>query len=183
MQLLDRLLKDIVTESENFEIESFMPLLGERIYVSNPFSRQFLVGWIATLDSVPDIELLQHLPIFFDGLFHMLADPTKEIRTQTFSVLQEFLQEIRDAESIAYAPIVHVLVQHSASQDKFSRLSAISWLDTFVSHGREQILPFCAQVTSQPLVCLLCAQWGMWVGARRRIVAFLSVNLPSAMGA
>eukprot|EP00966_Prymnesium_polylepis_P089740 2077976-Prymnesium_polylepis.1 len=29
-----------------------MPLLGERIYVSNPFSRQFLVGWIATLDSV-----------------------------------------------------------------------------------------------------------------------------------
>lgn len=59
MQLLDRLLKDIVTESEHFEIEAFMPLLGERIYVSNPFSRQFLVGWIATLDSVPDIELLQ----------------------------------------------------------------------------------------------------------------------------
>ena len=52
MQLLDRLLKDIVTESDNFEIEAFMPLLGERIYVSNPFSRQFLVGWIATLDSV-----------------------------------------------------------------------------------------------------------------------------------
>ena len=146
MQLLDRLLKDIVTESDNFEIEAFMPLLGERIYVSNPFSRQFLVGWIATLDSVPDIELLQHLPIFFDGLFHMLADPNKEIRQQTFSVLQEFLQEIRDAESVAYAPIVHVLVQHSASQDKFSRLSAISWLHTFVSHGREQILPFCAQV-------------------------------------
>jgi len=154
MQLLDRLLKDIVTESENFEIEAFMPLLGERIYVSNPFSRQFLVGWIATLDSVPDIELLQHLPIFFDGLFHMLADPNKEIRQQTFSVLQEFLQEIRDAESVAYAPIVHVLVQHSASQDKFSRLSAISWLHTFVSHGREQILPFCAQVLNAILSSL-----------------------------
>ncbi|KAL3921109.1 MAG: hypothetical protein SGPRY_005015 [Prymnesium sp.] len=183
MQLLDRLLKDIVTESDNFEIESFMPLLGERIYVSNPFSRQFLVGWIATLDSVPDIELLQatfhsflsrrsallvcppecracspsaaqHLPIFFDGLFHMLADPNKEIRQQTFSVLQEFLREIRDAESVAYAPIVHVLVQHSASQDKFSRLSAISWLHTFVSHGREKILPFCAQVLNAILSSL-----------------------------
>jgi|TARA_B110001469_G_scaffold122152_1_gene132435 vacuole morphology and inheritance protein 14 len=35
-----------------------MPLLGERIYVSNPFSRQFLVGWISALDSVPDIDLL-----------------------------------------------------------------------------------------------------------------------------
>ena len=35
---------------------------------------------------VPDIDLLVHLPVFFDGLFHMLADPNKEIRQQTFSV-------------------------------------------------------------------------------------------------
>ena len=35
-----------------------MPLLGERIYVSNPFSRQFLVGWISALDSVPDSDVL-----------------------------------------------------------------------------------------------------------------------------
>ena len=76
----------------------------------------------------------------------MLADPNKEIRSQTFSVLQEFLREIRDSDVIAYAPIVHVLVQHSASLDKFSRLTAITWLHTFVSHGREQLLPFCAQV-------------------------------------
>lgn len=147
MQLLDRLMKDIVTESTDFDINSFVPLLGDRIYVVNPFSRQFIVGWIATLDSVPDVEMLLHLPTYFDGLFHMLADPNKEIRSQTFSVLQEFLREIRDAdEAIAYAPIVHVLVQHSASQDKFSRLTAITWLHTFVSHGRGQILPFCAQV-------------------------------------
>ena len=82
MQLLDRLIKDVVTEADNFEVEAFMPLLGERVYVVNPFSRQFLVGWIATLDSVPDIEMLSHLPVFLDGLFHMLADPNKEIRSQ-----------------------------------------------------------------------------------------------------
>ena len=148
MQLLDRLMKDIVTESENFGIEAFMSLLGERIYVVNPFSRQFLVGWIATLDSVPDIEMLSHLPVFFDGLFHMLADPNKEIRSQTFSVLQEFLREIRDADVISYAPIVHVLVQHAASLDKFTRLTAITWLHTFVYHGREELLPFGALVLS-----------------------------------
>ena len=67
MQLLDRLMKDIVTEADNFEVDAFMPLLGERVYVVNPFSRQFLVGWIATLDSVPDIEMLTHLPTFLDG--------------------------------------------------------------------------------------------------------------------
>ena len=30
----------------------------------------------------------------------MLADPNKEIRSQTFSVLQEFLREVRDADTI-----------------------------------------------------------------------------------
>ena len=80
MQLLDRLMKDIVTESDNFNVDAFMPLLGERIYVVNPFSRQFLVGWIATLDSVPDIEMLVHLPVFFDGLFHMLAGARRRAR-------------------------------------------------------------------------------------------------------
>ena len=43
---------------ENFDIDRFMPLLRERVYVVNPFSRQFIVGWIATLDSVPDIGML-----------------------------------------------------------------------------------------------------------------------------
>ncbi len=150
MQLLDRLMKDVVTESEAFDTDSFLPLLGERIYVSNPFSRQFLVGWISTLDSVPDIDMLQHLPVFFDGLFHMLADSNKEIRQQTFAVLSEFLREIRDAEAVSYAPIVHVLVQHSTSQDKFTRLTAITWLHALMSHGREQLLPFCAQATARP---------------------------------
>ena len=157
MQLLDRLMKDVVTEAEDFGIEGFMPLLGERIYVSNPFSRQFLVGWISALDSVPDIDLLAHLPVFFDGLFHMLADPNKEIRQQTFSVLSEFLREIRDTEQLGVAdlaPIVHVLVQHSSSHDKFSRLTALNWLHTFVTRGREHIMPFCAQVLNAILASL-----------------------------
>ena len=31
MQLLDRLMKDVVTEADNFEVDAFMPLLGERV--------------------------------------------------------------------------------------------------------------------------------------------------------
>lgn len=81
----------------------------------------------------------------------MLADPNKEIRSQTYSVLEDFLREIHDADRVNYAPIVHVLVQHSASQDKFSRLTAINWLHMLVAHGREQLLPFCAQVLNAVL--------------------------------
>ena len=34
-ELLDRLLKDILTENGKFDVEKFMPLLSERIYVKN----------------------------------------------------------------------------------------------------------------------------------------------------
>jgi vacuole morphology and inheritance protein 14 len=32
------------------------------VHVINPFVRQFLLGWINVLDSVPDLDLLQYLP-------------------------------------------------------------------------------------------------------------------------
>jgi len=37
--------------------------------VLNPYVRQFLVGWITVLDSVPDIDMLGFLPDFLDGKF------------------------------------------------------------------------------------------------------------------
>ncbi|MFS8022088.1 putative vacuole morphology and inheritance protein [Helianthus anomalus] len=39
-------------------IEEFIPLLRERMNVLNPYVRQFLVGWMTILDSVPDIDML-----------------------------------------------------------------------------------------------------------------------------
>lgn len=41
--------QDIVLESTSFNIEAFIPLLKERIYVQNPFVRQFVVSWIQAL--------------------------------------------------------------------------------------------------------------------------------------
>ncbi len=70
--LLDRLIKDIVTESETFDIESFIPLLQKHIKRTKPYIRQLLVGWIAVLNAVPDINMLDYLPDFLDGLFNML---------------------------------------------------------------------------------------------------------------
>ena len=55
--LLDRLIKDVVTESESFDVERFIPLLQKYIRRSNPYIRQLLVGWITVLDSVPDINM------------------------------------------------------------------------------------------------------------------------------
>ena len=53
--------------SSFYSIEEFIPLLRERMNVLNPYVRQFLVGWITVLDSVPDIDMLGFLPDFLDG--------------------------------------------------------------------------------------------------------------------
>ncbi len=71
--LLDRLIKDIVTETETFDIESFIPLLQKHIRRTKPYIRQLLVGWITVLDAVPDINMLDYLPDFLDGLFNMVC--------------------------------------------------------------------------------------------------------------
>jgi vacuole morphology and inheritance protein 14 len=70
--LLDRLIKDIVTETETFDIESFIPILQKHIRRTKPYISQLLVGWITVLDAVPDINMLDYLPDFLDGLFNMV---------------------------------------------------------------------------------------------------------------
>ncbi|PQQ18847.1 protein VAC14 homolog [Prunus yedoensis var. nudiflora] len=139
--LLDRLVKDIVTESDQFSIEEFIPLLRERMNVLNPYVRQFLVGWITVLDSVPDIDMLGFLPDFLDGLFNMLSDSSHEIRQQADSALSEFLQEIKNSPSVDYGRMAEILVQRAASPDEFTRLTAITWINEFVKLGGTSLFP------------------------------------------
>lgn len=124
-ELLDRLIKDIVSESAAtyvsvlhasdftsvesdkedreahsdppmaFSLERFIPLLKERIYVLNPFTRIFLVGWITLLDSIPDLELVSYLPDFLGGLFKFLSDPNRDVHVATAGALDRFLTEIK----------------------------------------------------------------------------------------
>jgi vacuole morphology and inheritance protein 14 len=124
-ELLDRLIKDIVSESAAsyvsilesppgfdgddkqdpdefdthlptaFSLERFIPLLKERIWVINPFTRQFLVGWITLLDSIPDLELVTHLPDFLGGLLKFLSDQNPDVRASTQACLDKFLNEIK----------------------------------------------------------------------------------------
>lgn len=123
-ELLDRLIKDIVSESaatyvsvlenplgkeggdrENleeaaelptaFSLGRFIPLLKERIFVMNPFTRTFLVGWIVLLDSIPDLELVTYLPEFLGGLLKFLSDPNRDVHVATQGCLDRFLNEIK----------------------------------------------------------------------------------------
>lgn len=78
-----------------FSLAKFIPLLQERIYVVNPFSRTFLVSWVTLLDTIPDLELVFYLPAFLGGLFKFLSDPNRDVHVATQGALERFLNEIK----------------------------------------------------------------------------------------
>jgi len=152
-QLLDRLVKDIVAESNAFDILAFIPLLRGRIKQVNPFIRQFLIGWIVMLDSVPDIDLTEFLPEFLDGLFNMVSDPNKEIRQQADTALVDFLRDIRKQPSSDLGRMIPILVEHCASKDEFTTETAINWMHVFVELGNERLLDLYADILGAILPC------------------------------
>lgn len=127
-ELLDRLIKDIVSESAAsyvsilhpdsanvdsdsahdpfseaptaFSLPHFIPLLQERIHVINPFTRTFLVSWITLLDSIPDLELVVYLPSFLGGLLRFLSDPNQDVHTTTKVCMDRFLAEVKKIAAI-----------------------------------------------------------------------------------
>lgn len=176
--LLDRLIKDIVTESETFHVEHFLPLLTTYIRRTNPYIRQLLVGWITVLDSVPDISMIDYLPDFLDGLFNMLSDSNREIRQAADSALSDFLKEVKHATVIEFGPIVSILVNQSQSKDRLNRLTAITWIEELIHHpysGGDAFLPHHAEVLSAILYCISDSEEQICLVAERTNADLLSL--------
>ncbi|XP_022539628.1 protein VAC14 homolog isoform X2 [Astyanax mexicanus] len=160
-ELLDRLLKDIVTESNKFDLVAFVPLLRERIYSNNQYARQFIISWILVLESVPDINLLDYLPEILDGLFQILGDSSKEIRRMCEVVLGEFLKEIKKTpSSVKFAEMANILVIHCQVSDESKltndliQLTAMTWMREFIQLAGRVVLPYSSGILTAVLPCL-----------------------------
>ncbi|CAL9184035.1 unnamed protein product [Musa hybrid cultivar] len=161
--LLDNLLKDIATESDQFSLEEFVPLLRERMDIINPHVRQFLLGWITVLNNVPDMDMLCFLPDYLDGLFNMLSDSSPEVRQQAHCALSEFLQEIKNTpvwllhymwDTSDYGRMAKVLVQKAGSPDDYTRLTSFTWMNEFVKHGGDHLIPCYSDILGAVLPCI-----------------------------
>ena len=157
--LLDRLIKDIVTEAENdaFQVDQFLPVMQNYIRRTNPYIRQLIVGWITLLDSLPDISMLDYLPDFLDGLFNMLSDSNREIRQAADSALSDFLRELSVSRVLEFGPIISILVFQCQSKERLNRLTAITWLAELTHHplsGGDALLPFLPEILSAILYCI-----------------------------
>ncbi|VEU42649.1 unnamed protein product [Pseudo-nitzschia multistriata] len=157
-QLLDRLIKDIVTEAdEAFQVDQFLPLLQKYIQRTNPYIRQLIVGWVTLLDSVPDISMLDYLPDFLDGLFNMLSDSNREIRQAADSALSEFLKELTSSTVMEFGPIISILVLQCQSKERLNRLTATTWLSELIHHpysGGDALLPYNSEILGAILCCI-----------------------------
>eukprot|EP00090_Calanus_glacialis_P024131 TRINITY_DN37461_c0_g1_i1.p1 TRINITY_DN37461_c0_g1~~TRINITY_DN37461_c0_g1_i1.p1 ORF type:complete len:694 (-),score=252.55 TRINITY_DN37461_c0_g1_i1:136-2217(-) len=154
-ELLDRLLKDIVTESKKFDVESFVPILRERMYTRDRFVRQFLVSWISVLDSVPDARTVKYLPEFLDPLFNILDDSSPEISTMCDNLLGEFLGHIIDKpELVDFAGMINILINHSQSPHVPLQMMAVTWIREFVTLAGSAMLPFTSGILTAVLPCL-----------------------------
>lgn len=160
-ELLDRLLKDIVTESNKFDLVAFVPLLRERIYSNNQYARQFIISWIHVLECVPDIHLIDYLPEILDGLFQILGDNSKEIRRTCEVVLGEFLKEIKKTPStVKFAEMANILVIHCQVSDESKltndliQLTAMTWMREFIQLAGRVMLPYSSGILTAVLPCL-----------------------------
>jgi vacuole morphology and inheritance protein 14 len=155
--LLDRLIKDIVTEADSFQVDQFLPVLQSYIRRTNPYIRQLIVGWITLLDSLPDFSLLDYLPDFLDGLLNMLSDSNREIRQAADSALSDFLRELVGSQVLEFGPLISILVLQCQSKERLNRLTSITWLAELTHHpssGGDAMLPFLPDILSAILYCI-----------------------------
>ncbi len=77
------LFQDIVTESDNFTLDTFVPVLKDKMYTKDAFARAFTLGWIqAMYNADPNSKFIDHLPEILDPLFLILNDNSQDICTK-----------------------------------------------------------------------------------------------------
>lgn len=78
--ILTSILQDIVTESNSFDMISFIPVLREKLYVNNHWAQTLVVSWVSVLHTVPEVDTLSFLSDILEGLFYIMEGPKPEVK-------------------------------------------------------------------------------------------------------
>eukprot|EP01105_Mastigella_eilhardi_P005786 TRINITY_DN174_c0_g1_i1.p1 TRINITY_DN174_c0_g1~~TRINITY_DN174_c0_g1_i1.p1 ORF type:complete len:688 (-),score=195.92 TRINITY_DN174_c0_g1_i1:1365-3407(-) len=150
--LLDRQLKDIVTQSCTCDLKRFVPLLRERILTNNPLVKHFIIAWLSVLDSVPNIELVKYLPEYLWGLFDFLhasrdgsTSDQDSVVSETTAVLGELQKELSGGRDVQYFAIIKVVAHFAGCEDELTKQTALQWISTLLDIAPHEILP-CADL-------------------------------------
>ncbi|KAG7166288.1 VAC14-like [Homarus americanus] len=154
-EMLDRIMKDIVTESASFDLVAFIPVLREKLYVNNHWAQTLVVSWVLVLHTVPDVDTLLFLSEILDGLFFILEAPKPEVKKMCEAVVGEFLVSIKKApEKVKFADMINILIAHAQSSDQLVQMIALTWISEFVKLSRRVMLPHTSGILTATIPCL-----------------------------
>jgi len=137
VQVLDRLMKDIVTQGvTKFQVDKFVPDLAKRMQLKNPFIRQLVLAWVTLLLKRPEVDMVLYLPQYLEGLFNMLGDQSRDIRHNADACLNELLKGVTSSSHQKALQLISdtssIVVKCCHANDACSRLTALCWLHEFV---------------------------------------------------
>ncbi|CAL4118608.1 unnamed protein product [Meganyctiphanes norvegica] len=154
-EMLDRMMKDIVTESSEFNLVAFIPVLREKLYCTNHWAQTLVVSWVSVLHTVPDVDTLSFLSEILDGLFFILEAPKTEVKKMCEAVIGEFLVSIKKSpDRVKYGSMINILITHAQSQDQLVQMIALTWIHEFVSLSGRVMLPHTSGILTAALPCL-----------------------------
>ena len=98
--------------------------------------------------------MLDWLPDFLDGLFHMLSDSNREIRQAAGSAIGGFLNEIKRSKLVELCPMVGILVDQCRHKERSNRLTAMIWVRDFIKLGGHKLLLFYSDLLGAIMHCI-----------------------------
>lgn len=137
VQVLDRLIKDIVTNNHSmFQVKEFVHLLAERMPYKNPFIRNLCLCWTQLLLKVPEVDVVVHLQVYLKGVFTMLGDQSRDIRANADACLTDLLRAVTSSERQKALQIISetavIVVGCCKSNESYERLTSLCWLHEYV---------------------------------------------------
>mmetsp|Transcript_23243 Transcript_23243/g.80589 ORF Transcript_23243/g.80589 Transcript_23243/m.80589 type:complete len:350 (+) Transcript_23243:787-1836(+) len=98
--------------------------------------------------------MLDWLPDFLDGLFAMLSDSNREIRSAAEAAINGFLVDIANSKTVEFGPMVPILVDQCRAQDRARRCTAVTWVRQFIELGKSALLLFYSELLGSIMHCI-----------------------------
>lgn len=167
---LDDLMKTYVSNAQSFDVESFLPTLTACLTVESSKKRQFLLGWVALLDSLPcaDRHLLAALPEMLPPMLEYLDDSDFQVKQAAEKLLTQLAEDISgNTSSTNISKIAATLADQLMSprdgihndqvdddNSSVARVTALRWLKILVLSAPTEISNNAPQLLRACLKCL-----------------------------
>ena len=135
-QNLNSINKEQKEESVKFPIKYLLGKFGES---NHPALKILIVSWIAFLESISDIKIINYMNKIIPELFKLLSFQTKDVFQSSEYCLKKILCDIEsqyESLSCDYPEIINeileVIIQNCTKDDDEIKLCAFEWLEMFL---------------------------------------------------